>query len=490
MVHWNMQRGFEEDRMGQPAPRLKDVSATEETDALVSGEMRILSEYIAGALDRSVPEDVLEKGRHHVLDTAAAMVSGSRLRPGELAIAYVKGLGGTPMCTVIGAEFLTNPVNAALANGIMGHADETDDSHLGGRFHPGCGIVPGALAAAEIGGRSGLDLLKAVILGYDVGARFNLSLGPRKLYAGGHSTHSVGPLFGAAAAAGALLRFTPEQVRYMLSYAVQQASGVQCWARDDQHIEKAFDFGGMTARNALSAATMVAAGFTGVADALSGENNFFTAFSNDPRPEELSKELGSRYEIMQATIKKWCVGSPIQGAIDAVVLLVEQHGITAADVEHIVLELPDDRAGLVSNRSMPNINAQHLVALTLVEGGLTFENSHDHGRMAQPAVAELRRRIEVVPNAELTTALPPRQVIMKIRTKAGRELTYRTHAVKGTPDNPMSRREVEDKSIDLVAPVLGKELGEKLVASIAAIERIENVVALRPLLQGGMSGSR
>jgi 2-methylcitrate dehydratase PrpD len=228
----------------------------------------------------------------------------------------------------------------------------------------------------------------------------------------------------------------------------------------------------------------VAAGFTGVADALAGENNFFTAFSNDPRPEELAKGLGSRFEIMQATIKKWCVGSPIQGAIDAVTLLMERHGLKAADVETIVLELPDDRAGLVSNRSMPNINVQHLVALTLVEGHMTFESSHDHARMADPAIADLRARIELISNPELTTALPPRQVIMKVRTKAGQEFSHRTHAVKGTPDNPMSRREVVEKSLDLVAPILGKERGEKLIAAIVGIEGIDNVLALRPLLQG------
>jgi 2-methylcitrate dehydratase PrpD len=469
--------------MAQSATMLKDVSATEAADDSVSDEMRALSDYVSGALARTVPEDVLEKGRHHLLDTLAAMVSGSRLRPGELAIAYVKELGGTPACTVIGTDCLTNPVNAALANGIMGHADETDDSHLVGRFHPGCGIVAGALAAAEIAGQSGGNLLKAVILGYDIGTRFNLSMGPRKLYAGGHSTHSVGPLFGASAAAAALMRFSPEQVRYLLSYTVQQASGVQCWARDDQHIEKAFDFGGMTARNALSGATMVASGFTGVADALSGENNFYTAFSNDPRVQELCKGLGSRFEIMGATIKKWCVGSPIQGAIDAITLLVEQHDLTAGDVDSIVLELPDDRAGLVSNRSMPNINVQHLVALTLVEGGMTFESSHDHARMADPVIADLRGRIELVPSPELTSALPPRQVILTVRTKAGRELSHRTHAVKGTPDNPMSRQEVIDKSLDLVAPILGTERGNQLIAAIVGIDRLDQAIALRPLLQ-------
>ncbi|HEY7385125.1 MAG TPA: MmgE/PrpD family protein [Beijerinckiaceae bacterium] len=465
------------------AKALAEEAGIRRADDGISQEMRALSAYIAGALRAPLAEDVLEKGRHHLVDTVAAMVSGSHLKPGVLAISYVRALGGAPDCTVIGAGFLTNALNAALANGIMAHADETDDSHLGGRFHPGCGIVPGALAAAELKGESGANLLKAVILGYDIGTRFNLSLGPRKLYAGGHSTHSVGPLFGAAAAAAALLRLDGAQVRHMLSYAVQQASGVQCWARDDQHIEKAFDFGGMTARDALTAATMVAAGFTGVDDALSGENNFYTAFATDPRPEELGKGLGTRFEILKATIKKWCVGSPIQGAVDAVTLLMEQHAITAADVAKIVLELPDDRAKLVDNRTMPNINVQHLVALALVDGGMTFASAHDHARMADPAVVDLRKRIELIANPELTTALPPRQVIMKITTKDGRELAHRTHAVKGTPDNPMTRQEVFDKALDLVGPIVGGARGRELVSTLMAIDKVDNVLTLRPLLQ-------
>lgn len=455
-----------------------------EADHHVSPGTEALSGYVSEAIGRDVPEAVLEKARHHALDSLAAALSGSRLNVGVLARDYVRELGGKPACTVIGADFLANPVDAALANGMMVHADETDDSHLGGRFHPGCGIVPAALAGAEIAGQTGLALLKSVALGYDVGTRFNLSLGPRKLYAGGHSTHSVGPLFGAAAAAAALMRFTPEQVRHVLSYTVQQASGVQCWARDDQHIEKAFDFGGMTARNALAAATMVAAGFTGVADSLSGDNNFFTAFSSDPRPEELWKDLGSRYEILEATIKKWCVGSPIQGAIDAVTLLMAEHGVTADAVERLVIELPDDRCALVDDRAMPNINVQHLVALTLVEGGMSFESSHDPARMSDPAVQAVRRCITLVPNAELTTALPPRQVIMSVRTKDGRDLHHRTHAVKGTPANPMTRAEVEEKSLDLIAPVLGKERAERLVKTVMGLDKVDNVTAaLRPLLQ-------
>ncbi|WP_029356702.1 MmgE/PrpD family protein [Bosea sp. 117] len=462
----------------------RDASTLAAASVGVSDGTRTLADYISGALARDCPDDVLERARLHLLDTLAACVSGSRLGAGQVATTYARSLGGAPACTVIGADFLTDPVNAALANGMMAHADETDDSHLGGRFHPGCGIVPAALAAAELSGAGGLALLKAVALGYDIGARVNLALGPRKLYAGGHSTHSVGALFGAAAAAGALMRFSPEKVRFLLSYAVQQASGVQCWMRDDRHIEKAFDFGGMPARNAMAGATMVAAGFSGVADALDGADGFFSAFAADPRPDELWKELGARYEIRGATIKKWCVGSPIQGAIDAVTLLMSKHGLRAEQVERLIIELPDDRCALVDDRAMPNINVQHLAALTLVDGGLSFASSHNHARMQDERVRALRARISLVPNAELTTALPPRQAIIRVELAGGGELVHRTHAVKGTPANPMDRAEVADKALDLVAPILGTERAGRLVATVLDLDRAGSAgLALRPLLR-------
>lgn len=449
----------------------------------VSPVMEGLSRYVLAAPRAELPAEVVEKGKHHLLDTIAAMVSGARLKPGVMAISYVQSLGGAPQCTVIGSTSLSNPVNAALANGMHGHADETDDSHLGARFHPGCGVVPGALAAAEAAGRSGAEFLKAVILGYDLGVRFNLSLGPRKPYSGGHSTHSVGTLFGASGAAAALMQTSEAQVRHQLSYTVQQASGVQCWIRDDQHIEKAFDFGGMAARNALSAATMVAHGFTGVDDALTGYLNFYTAFSEDPRPDELVDGLGSRFEILEASIKKWCVGSPCQSVLDAVTILMAEHGVTADDVASIRLEMPDDRAHLVDNRPMPNVNVQQLVSLALVDGSLTFEAAHDYARIDDPVLRDLRSRIELVYSAELTEAKPARQAIMTIRTRGGRELTHRTYAVKGTPANPMTRQEVVEKARDLMAPHIGGEATETLVSLILDIEALEDLAPLRPLLQ-------
>ena len=295
-----------------------------QTEITVTPMTRTLSEYISAAATRELPPAVVEKTRHHILDTLAAIISGSRLRAGELAIAYVKRLGGTAEATLIGTQLVIPAENAAMANGMAGHADETDDSHLRGRYHPGCGIVPAALALAELHDRSGADLIRAVALGYDIGTRFNMSLGYPSPNAATHSTHTVGVNFGAAAAAAALLRFDPVKVRYLMSYAVQQASGCPYWYRDLEHVEKAFDFGGMGARNGVAGGMMVAAGMTGVEEPFVGQGNFFDGFALKADPSIITDGLGTRFEIMEATIKKWCVGSPIQAVLDATTVLIEQ----------------------------------------------------------------------------------------------------------------------------------------------------------------------
>ncbi len=452
-------------------------------EAGVSTVARVLSEYIAETLQRPLPATVVAKTKLHLLDTLAAMLSGARLKPGALAAQYVERLGGRPEATVAGTGILTSAVNAALANAMMAHADETDDSHLAGLFHPGCGIVPAALAVAEQAGRGGDALIRAVALGYDVGARIAPALGSRRSDTGSHSTHSLATLFGAAAAAAALLRLDARQVRHALSYAVQQASGVAYWARDHEHVEKAFDFGGMGARNGVAAATMVAAGFTAVDDPFSGTHNLFTALAATAAPEELVAELGSRFEIMRASIKKWCVGSPIQAALDAVTLLIAAHGLAAEDVRRVIVDMPDDRLHIVDNRTIPDICLQHLLALTLVDGTLTFASAHDTARMADPDVLAVRERITAVPSPELTAAIPARQAIVAIETTDGRTLRHRTVAVRGTPDNPMDAAEVEAKARDLMEPVIGAERAERLIAAVAELERVTNATELRPLLQ-------
>jgi 2-methylcitrate dehydratase PrpD len=449
----------------------------------ISAPTRRLSTYIADALRHPLPPAVVEKARQHILDTVAAMISGSRLPPGRLAIDYVTKLGGTRQASVVGTRLLTSSVHAALANGMLAHADETDDSHAPSRNHPGCAVIPAALAVGESTRASGEQLIRAVVLGYDVAARVNYALDADAFAATSRSTHSVGGTFGAGAAAGALLGLDERGARHLLSFCAQQASGVGSHVRDPDHVEKAFDFGGMPARNGVTAATMVGAGMTGVDDVFSGERNFLEAYSPHPNPAMLCEELGQRFEILATNIKKWPVGSPAQSALDALTELMSEERIGPNDIDAIEVALPSRSARTVDNAPAPELNVQHLLAMLLVDGTLTFDSIHDRERMQDPKVLALREKISLKPSEELAQAMPRRQAIVSIRTRDGRSLSKRLVAVRGTADNPMSQGEVEAKALDLIGGVLGTRRARAIVRTMAGVEAVPDVTSLRRLWQ-------
>ena len=440
-----------------------------------------ISAYIAGAAEARLPEDVTEKAKHHILDTLAAVVSGSHLKAGQLAITYVRNQGGQEEAQVIASPVVTSAINAAFANGMMAHADETDDSHTRTLVHPGSAVVPAALAMSEREGTDGRCFLRSVVVGYDVGCRMILALGPENLLQGSGATPGIGGCFGAASASAAAARMDQGVIRYVLSYAAQQASGVNFWMRDKEHVEKAFVFGGMTARNGVTAATAVQAGFTGVWDAFSGEHNFFDAFSTRPNPQRLTEGLGSEYEIMFTDMKKYSVGFPIQASVDALLKIIATHGLRSKDVKSITARLPTPGVLTVNNRSMPNINLQYILAAALLDGDLTFETAHSFERMQDPSVLELKERITLVEAPELTAARRTRHAIIEVITQDGRPL--KEHGVsRGTVENPMTREEVAKKGRQLMAPVLGEERSETLIEKIWNLERVTNMRELRPLL--------
>jgi 2-methylcitrate dehydratase PrpD len=455
----------------------------------ISPVMQGLATYISRAGKKALPKPVVEKTKHHVLDTIAAMVSGSRLLPGEKAIAYVKARGGAAEACVIGSSLVTSAENAALANGMLAHADETDDSHAPSLTHPGCGVVPAALAMGERKRSGGTAFLRAVALGYDVGTRLTMALHPYAFRDVGHSTHSFGPMFGAAAAAGSLAGFSYDQARHLLSYTAQQCSGISCWMRDEEHIEKAFDFGGMPARNGTTSALMVDSGFTAVDDVFSGERNFFVAYDETrrigkaPEPERLTKDLGSTFEIMNTNIKRWSVGSPIQAPLDGLLELIRANGIKASDVEKLVVRVQHQGANTVNNRNMPDICMQHMCAVMLIDGIVTFESAHDEKRMRDKRVLDVRSRIELYGDDELTRVMPSRQGIVELKLKDGRELRNHVKAVRGTSDNPMARAEVDEKCFHLMAPILGKKRARALCDTVWALEKVTDMRKLRPLLK-------
>jgi 2-methylcitrate dehydratase PrpD len=448
----------------------------------ISPIMRTLSGYIASAPTRELPPAVAERAKHHLLDTLSAMVSGSRLLPGRRAIDYVSALGGVREAGVAGTNLVTSAPNAALANGMLAHADETDDAYYLALVHPGCSVVPAALAMAERRRSDGNALLRAIVLGYDICARISKTLGIERFRSAGHSTHSFGGTFGSAAAAGALAKLDADQARYLLSYAAQQASGLSCWARDVEHIEKAFHFGGMPARNGVTAATMVAAGFTAVEDVFSGDRGFFHAYESYVQPKLLVHRLGREFDILQTAIKRWPVGYPIQAPLDALANLIAAHRIAATDVEKVLVAIDEQGARTVNKRRMASINIQHLMAMMLIDGEITFASAHDSERVGDPVVVRLKKRIELAESPELSRAKTT-QAVVEIVTRRGERFRYHTRAVRGSATNPMKRDEVALKSRDLLVPVLGSRRTEALIDTVWNLERIGDARDLRRLFR-------
>ncbi len=446
--------------------------------------METLSAYMSEAGGRALPEEVAEKTKQHILDTLAAMISGSELPPGRTALQFARDYGGKEVATVVASNFSCGPIEAALTNGMLAHADETDDSHSPSQSHPGCAVVPAALAVGERFGISGAHFLRAVALGYDIGPRFTVTLGGQRFEAESHwSTHSISPLFGAAAAASCAASLNAQQMRWMLGYTAHQSSGLGAWNRDTEHVQKAFHFGGMTARSGVTSALLVQAGWTGVDDIFSGKDNFFAAYNPHADPAGLIDKLGERYEVVRTNIKKWPVGSPIQAALDAMEILRKQKAFDAGQVKQVSVQLATDEAAIVNNREIPDICIQHMVAVMLLDKTVSFVSAHDKERLKDPATLRERAKVQLIPDQELERLMPLRVAIVNLTLEDGSRLTQRVDNVRGTPENPMTRDEIVAKARDLIAPVLGKARCSTLIEKVFRLETLSDIRELRPLLQ-------
>jgi 2-methylcitrate dehydratase PrpD len=472
--------------MAASAPANQDEAAVQG----VSPTMDKLSRYMSEASERALPDEVVEKAKHHILDTMAAMISGSEIRPGHAAIEFVRAYGGKEVATVVASNIVCGPIEAALANGVLAHSDETDDSHGPSRSHPGVSVVPAALAAGEQFGISGAHFVRAVTLGYDVGTRVTMSMGGPAYQALTHrSTHGTVASVAAGAAAGCAAGLNAQQMRLLLDYSAQQTSGIGAWSRDTEHMEKAFLFGGKPAAGGVTAAMLIRSGWTGVDDIFSGPDNFFEAFA--PRengvmkadPTQLADKLGERYEITQTNIKKWTVGSPIQAPLDALAGFFKQRSFSADDVKKVVVRIATDEANTVSNRDMPDICMQHMVAIMLLDKTASFQAAHDKARMKDPAVLRQRAKIEVVADPRIDARRPRREAIVELTLTDGTELNDWVRDVRGTAANPMTREEVVAKARSLITPVLGDANCSTLVEKVFALESLKDIRELRPALQ-------
>ncbi|WP_196480960.1 MmgE/PrpD family protein [Burkholderia territorii] len=478
-----------------PRPALQAPAGDKSAAELPVSELTTrFSTYISLAKVRPLPADVVEKTKWALLDTFGAIVSGSQLPAGRAAIRFARENGGKQISTVIGDLTACDPVTAALANGTMGHADETDDVLIG-PWHPGCNVVPAALALGEKFGIAGTHFLRAVALGYDIGSRVMQAAGVTMNFRS--PTSSMGGTWGAAAAAICAANLTEEQTRWALAYTAQQCSGIDDFRRDPQHIEKAFMNGGMGARSGVTSALLVLAGFNGVNDIMSGDVSFFSAYRETANAALLDDKLGEDYYITRAVFKHWPTGQPISAPLDALQALLKRHRIDATQIREIVVSYWSPGA-ITDNSGPPDVNVQHAIALMLADGRLTFKSIHDYVRFKDPEVIRLRSLIRIVrrtagdvqqrsvigatgdSHASGTSTDPAIQIVLVDGTRLVQDTIS---PGPGTPDTPYTREWMVEKARSLMAPVLGKVNTDKLIETILHLDEQQDIRVLGPLLR-------
>jgi 2-methylcitrate dehydratase PrpD len=194
------------------------------------------------------------------------------------------------------------------------------------------------------------------------------------------------------------------------------------------------------------------------------------------------KNLGSHFFVTETALKPYPVGYPIQSALDSFFALQREHGLTVDDVEHIVVRLPEDGARIVNNRAMPDVNCQHMIAVALVDGSVTFASTRSYERMSDPAVLAMKQRVELVADPALMNPEAPRSAQVEVVLSGGRTLTHFTPHAYGTKQNPMDRKSVAAKAEALLEPVLGRSRTEAVIQKVDDLGRVANIRELLPFL--------
>jgi 2-methylcitrate dehydratase PrpD len=447
---------------------------------------RVLAETRFDAL----PHDVVGHARLALLDWFGSALAGACEPPAAMARAVAASLGRADEATAFPDQRMSGAA-AALANGVAAHILELDDVHRGSTLHAAAPVVSAALAVAERERASGADLLRAIVLGYEAAFRIGEAVNPSH-YAFWHPTGTVAT-FGAAVAAGSLLRLDADGMRNALGSAGTQAAGLWEFNTDgamSKHLHP-----GKAAFDGILAADLARLGFTGASRILEGERGFFRAMSREHDPTRITDDLGVDWKIGENCYKIHACCGHTHSAIDLALALRRERGWTAdeavAAIQAIRIETYGPGYAIVRNPNprtpyQAKFSIAYVVAAALLAGevGLAAFPDDRFGPkgVTDPRLAALLActTVEVAP--DLTAAYPERWPARLTVTLADGEARRSEAAYpRGNPENPVDAGTLEAKASALIAPRYGPALAARAIAFVRDVEEL-------PDIQGAMRG--
>jgi 2-methylcitrate dehydratase PrpD len=430
-----------------------------------------IADYAVREQTSRLPKEAIHHAKRAVIDWYASLLPGSRVAPAvqlEQALADELDHGRARLASGRRATVRA----AALINGSAAHAVEFDDIWRNAVYHPGAPVIAAALAVAQSRNATGEEFLRAVIVGYEISTRIGEAVMPSH-YKYWHTTGTVG-CFGAAAAAATLLGCTREQFMNAIGTVGTFAAGLQQAFRSEANSKPLH--AGRAAEAGVLAALAAARGVTGVHDMLEGEVGFGQAMSVNPDWSKATEALGTRYNITQVTFKNHgCCGHTFP-SLDAVIELRNRHQLAPKDIAKVRIATYQGGLDVVDNFEpegdyQAKFSLPYVVAHALIHGSVRI-NAFEPDRLNDRELRALMKKIELKADPELSKSFPrQRAARVEIETVDGRKLSHFQETRKGDPELPLTDAELNDKFLELAAPVVGKAPAQALLDRLWALEK-------------------
>ena len=452
---------------------------------------QILANFVATHPSKDWSEAVDHEAHRTFLNWLGCAVGASHHDAAQAALAAVQLLQPAPQASVLGRKGIdgqackVDMASAALINGITSHTFDFDDTHLKTIIHPAGPVAPALLALAEglsgtaaLQGRqiSGRDLIDALVIGIDVSCRVGNAMYPDHYDRGWHITGSTGTL-GAAAGCARLLRLDTAKTAMALGIAASQPIGMR---EQFGSMTKPFH-PGAAARAGLMSALLASQGFTASAKALEAPRGMMQTISTKNDWNEITHELGERFEISFNSYKPFACGIVIHPAIDACAQLraiFAKDGVTLDDVERVELKVHSLVLELTGKKEpqdglQAKFSVYHGCAAGLTVGQATEDEYHD-GFVTRPDMVALRRKVVATVDDSIHEASADVTAVLK----DGRRVHVFVKNAIGSLENPMTDVMLEGKFHGLCDPVLGQAQSTALIGAAWKLGQATDVRAL------------
>jgi 2-methylcitrate dehydratase PrpD len=453
---------------------------------VIRGATKQLARYAVNLRYRDIPPEVISRAKDCLLDIITVALYGSTKPWSQKVVQFVMDLGLFGRSTVLGESRPVPAHLAALANGTMAHAFELDNVRQpGAGVHPGATAFLPALAVGEAQKSDGKAFLTAFVAACEIMGRIGVAAGNSLEKRGFHAPGLTGP-FGAAVATGRLFGLDESEMIHALGIAGSYCGGLMEFSRCQEGAMIKRLHLGKAAEGGVTAASLARRGFAGPESVLEGEFGFCRAFSESPNLSRLTHRLGREFDSLNICIKRYACHINAHAPIEALEKLSQQNGFDPRDVREIAVGGIEK---LVTHHAIYHPNdlmaAQYsipfCVALSLYYDPKKPE-SFTEKRISDEKVLNMMRKVRLRVDPEIEKKGWDRAARVTLSLKDGRRPSVLVVHFRGTPLNPMSPAELEEKARNLTRDILSKKKLERLIETVQTVEKLDNVSKLtRPL---------